>query len=288
MKISKINIKKVKWVINNLRIDYNPFVIILKIIYWECIRISNREIQYIYDDNIKIKLFPNDGVARLTYYFNYHEPEIFKFLNRYLSPGMTFCDIGSNIGLYSLFASKRVGNNGRVFSFEPQEQTYQRIIESIKVNNFKNIHVEQMAIGMKNSYCNILIDDDSAKSHITNDKNNKKVLSKIKMIRFDDFYRYLKNKRIDYIKIDVEGYEYFVLIGMKRLLKKLPPKIIQLELYDRLLIQQKSNKEDVYKLLIKYKYIFKKINSNGRFQNCDLFNLNGDVFAFHESYFSKK
>ena len=49
-----------------------------------------------------------------------------------------FFDVGANIGLFSLHASKRIGTEGRVFSFEPSPETYKRLKKNFEVNDINN------------------------------------------------------------------------------------------------------------------------------------------------------
>lgn len=53
-----------------------------------------------------------------TYFEGSGEPEVQQVLEQHLRAGMTFYDIGANIGLFSLLAARLVGKEGRVVSFE--------------------------------------------------------------------------------------------------------------------------------------------------------------------------
>ena len=61
------------------------------------------------------------------------------YLRSLLKPGDVFVDIGSNIGLWALSASKAVGRSRHVFSLEPNPDTYQKLISNISLNNATNI-----------------------------------------------------------------------------------------------------------------------------------------------------
>ena len=64
------------------------------------------------------------------------EPEDLRMLQRLLQPGQTFVDCGANIGLWSLVAATAVQPNGKVFAFEPNPRTHQRLTQHIEQNRF--------------------------------------------------------------------------------------------------------------------------------------------------------
>lgn len=98
MNFTKIEFSKIKWLIKTEEFKRNPLKVIYRVFKWELLRKFKIRKEFLFDKNLKVYLYPNDGVARLTYYFNYHEPEIFKFLDSFLSKGMNYCDIGAILG----------------------------------------------------------------------------------------------------------------------------------------------------------------------------------------------
>jgi len=130
MNITKFTLKKLNWLFHQPGFKMNSIKTLYRVLSWEIIRKKKKRIPFVFDSNLNIYLYPDDGVARLTYYFGYHEPLIFRFLESFLLKGMTYCDIGANIGLYSIFAAKRIGNDGKVIAFEPQTKTYYRFLEN--------------------------------------------------------------------------------------------------------------------------------------------------------------
>jgi FkbM family methyltransferase len=70
-----------------------------------------------------------------------------KFLQDFLQPGMTVLDIGAHYGLYTLLASKRVGNRGSVIAFEPSPRERKKLHRHIRFNRCSNVRVEPFALG---------------------------------------------------------------------------------------------------------------------------------------------
>ena len=74
------------------------------------------------------------------------EPEVQTALQKYLRPGMTFYDIGANIGFFSLLAARLVGVNGRVVAFEADPEIASRLREHVTRNRDAPISVEEKAV----------------------------------------------------------------------------------------------------------------------------------------------
>ena len=157
------------------------------------------------------------------YYFTFPDYPEFIFLLSYLNKKDVFIDIGSNQGLYTLFVSGIIGS--KTISIEPVQNTYKRLLLNLKLNNLKN--VEPLNIGLSNQI------------GIINMSNNKGELNKIlindddnsEMVTVSTLDQITQNKKnISLLKIDVEGYEKFILEGGINTLKNINLKVILIEL----------------------------------------------------------
>ncbi len=291
MKLTRPTLAKAKWLTRTPAFRTSPIKIILRVIGWEFLRILNKPILSRFDRSLSIRLFPNDGVARLTYYFDYHEPEIFRFLDKYLKPGMTFIDVGANIGAYTLFAGKRVGLEGKVIAFEPQAETFNRMVENIELNELTNIIAKQIAVGETSGKVEIVKDTDTSKSYtrimrstIDQDSHDPNICA-INMISLDNYVCSHKLIKIDYLKIDVEGFELHILKGAKHILEKLIPSIIQVELIDEFQKRCGNSIKMVLNFLSNLGYHFFHLNSvSSRLVSLQTQEQpDGNVFLIHES-----
>jgi len=157
-----------------------------------------------------------------------YEPET------YILRGMKFdqcVDVGAHAGTYSILLSH---NSQRVFAFEPTPHSF-AILRSL---NIENLVVYNLALGDEDREMEICLpavggEIDYALATLRPvgaDEYEKIETQKVRVAKFDDFEREIDFTRIDFVKIDVEGFELKVLLGMARLLElKRPALLIEIE-----------------------------------------------------------
>jgi FkbM family methyltransferase len=190
------------------------------------------------------------GVEKPLYLTGSYEAGTLSIIRKCLRKGDIFIDIGANIGLMSIFASRIVGNEGIVYSFEPVPETFMILKKNIEINNVKNISALDIALSNTNRTYIIYTNPYGGKGSSSFIKplgqsgvKEYKVIAK----RFDEFLatNYIANIRM--IKIDVEGWELYVLKGAKFLLHNYDAPIICVE-YSKLTGDNK-NPIDLYNFI---------------------------------------
>ena len=87
-----------------------------------------------------------DWIQRNMYFGPYEQPQTSCILS-HLRPGMTFVDVGANVGYYSAMASSTVGDAGRVVSYEPNPYSFDRLSGWVQANQARNITPVCVALG---------------------------------------------------------------------------------------------------------------------------------------------
>ena len=177
-----------------------------------------------------------------------------------------FFDIGANIGFYSFFAEKNCNLN-EIYSFEVNSLVYLRLLNNIRINkslvNSYNLGCSNIKKNAKIWYTSFSKSAgtsilDTSDPHYAKYNKKKINLSKCKLIRLDDMYKF-KNRRI-YFKIDVERHEKKVILGAKNLIAN-NKIILQVEIFPEM-------KKKMFNLLKKYNLFFiAKIESDYFFTN---------------------
>ena len=164
----------------------------------------------------------------VVYFYGAYEKEGLFFLRDLVSQRSdpVFLDVGANVGQHSLFMSKYCR---QVHSFEPYEKVRTRVVEKIALNNIDNIAVHGVGLGEREEYLDyyepIGANLGTGSFNPGHASDNNRLLGKLKLVRGDDFLANLKLDRVDLIKIDVEGFEKFVLAGLKETIARYRPLI---------------------------------------------------------------
>lgn len=174
-----------------------------------------------------------------------------------------FLDVGANNGISSL-GFRRLGYENPIYMFEPNNFIYKKFLQKFKSKS--HFKVFNYGLGAKNELKDIFYPfygkvclhyfgssnkkyiKDSIKLTSPNYLDKIKITkSKMKLKKYDTLNF---KKKIDFIKIDVEGHDLFVLKGMKKSIDKFSP-IILVEF-------NTENFNEIYKFLKNYKaFIFK-------------------------------
>ncbi len=160
------------------------------------------------------------GIPEFIITNNGYEEVTLKKIESILKEGNIFFDLGSNIGFYSVLASKFIGENGKVISFEPTPDTRKYLSKNISANKLQNVFVEPMAISDKSGFAYFEVTENSECNSITQNTNTKSETIMIPTISIDEYCLNKNIFSIDLIKMDIEGQEYNALLGMKNINKQ--------------------------------------------------------------------
>lgn len=208
---------------------------------------------------LKIKLY-RDSLLSSYIYKNFETTEI-DFLNEYLEKGDCFVDIGANIGLFSLYASKKIGTNGEVLAFEPAGTTYKRLQENVVLNDMKNIRPFRLGLSEKNEILELNVSSDGHEAWNTFVPSTDNKFSTKERVQVQAFDHFLQEQavdvdRISLIKLDVEGFEINVLKGATNVLSGQNAPAFLVEFTDDNAISAGNCCHELYKFLVRYNYFW--------------------------------
>ena len=193
----------------------------------------------------KLAVIPGDlGISSELLMFKTHEPLTTKLLSREIKKGMTCLDVGSNIGYYALLESKIVETDGRVIAIEPSPQNFQHLKKNLEIQNIKNVDAYNFAASDKNGEVNFLVYKESNGSFTIPDGEETDIpgdIIKVQSKTIDTFLEELSINHVDFVRMDVEGYESHILQGMTNTIKKSKP-IFQIEVHASLLGYEATRK----------------------------------------------
>ncbi|MES2622912.1 MAG: FkbM family methyltransferase [Patescibacteria group bacterium] len=176
------------------------------------------------DISYKIMIDPENGLIDKDIYNNgIWEPEILEILKEHVQENSKCLDIGANIGQHSMCMAA-IAKKGKVYSFEPLPKLVNQINQSIQANNFTNVTVCNFGLSNKNEVKEIYLDNLNIGRTTFDKRDEATSVERAEVKVFDDFWN--ESDRIDFMKMDVEGYEYYALQGMKKNIATYHPKML--------------------------------------------------------------
>ena len=159
-----------------------------------------------------------------------YEPHVTSFLKQHLQQGMTFIDIGANVGFFTLTAATKVGESGKVIAVECNPRNCELIYMSLHRNGFDQVTVYPFAVsetqklmsfswGFSNGFVDELVQDDEDAFIVP-------------AVTLDFLLQ--KESRVDVMKMDIEGSEAKAWQGMQETIAKHHP-VLLMEFFPALL-----------------------------------------------------
>ena len=190
-----------------------------------------------------------------------------RFVESYLEAGMTVLDIGAHHGLYSLLAAKRVGKNGRVRSFEPSPRECKSLKQNLRINRCRNVQVESFALGSSAGRAELfLVEGAEDVCNSLRPPAAEVAVAKVpvEVRSLDEYLEQQRIKKVDFIKLDVEGAELEVLRGASRLLRSAERPVILAEVQDVRTEPWGYRAKEIIRHLESLKYCWYSLAETGR------------------------
>lgn len=209
----------------------------------------------------------NQGIDLAIYLFGCFEPDVKEAYSKLVRPGAVVLDIGANIGAHTLPLAGLVGKNGRVFAFEPTDYAFEKLTKNLAANPqaAQNVSANQIILGGPGTTMPRTIPSSwplnqgqNTKSHPIH-KGSFNPLIGAKLTTLDHWSRQAGIKRLDFIKMDVDGFEVDVLEGGKKTISRFKPTII-MELAPYALREKKRSFWELLYLIKSLSYICRHLD----------------------------
>lgn len=224
------------------------------------------------------------------------EPEI-DLIASVIHPGETAYDVGANFGMYTYPLSKQVGKNGKIIAFEPVPYTFKTLRKVISILGLKNVHTYQLAVASRLDPVTLSIPLQSnghimgGQAYLSNrNDDHGDTLSQVRWqsitsvecesISLDIFQRDIDTSAPAFIKMDIEGAEYFALQGSQQILSRYKPTLL-LEINPWFLEGFRVSLTDLFHNLLSFGYLPYVYEASSR----QLFPLDSRATIIERNYF---
>ena len=177
--------------------------------------ISRYTSEFVEIDGRKMYLDPTDS---LKLSFRRYDDFTENFVKSRIKKNDTIIDLGANIGYWTLFFAQNVGDNGKIFAFEPEPSLFELLKKNVNVNNFLNVITIQKAVSNKTQKTKLFLSH-NPNDHRIYDPSDERKSIEIECIRLDDYFKNF-NGEINFIKSNIQGADFAAILGMPEIIKK--------------------------------------------------------------------
>lgn len=200
---------------------------------WHCLHAlcPSRMVTCRFSGGLKMRFRVDDEIGRQIYTGGGFEYESCLFVQKAVAPGSVAVDLGANIGQFTLLLARAVGPAGRVHAFEPSPREGRILAENVRLNAFRNVVIENLAVGERDGSAELHLGRPSQSGFNALDGIHREDLGsgervRVEVVAFDSYWERKGLPRLDFIKVDVEGSEIRFLEGAERTLRRYRPTML--------------------------------------------------------------
>lgn len=172
-------------------------------------------------NGVRFELDLREVIDSSLYYSGSFEPLAEQVIDGAVRPGMTAIDIGANIGYHTFSLARLVGSTGTVVAVEPTMYAFDKLARNARLNDFFNLRL--MRAGLSNTDHGEI--EARFRSSYRLDGRDEVRTELVRVLTLDTLVRESGLARVDFIKMDVDGFEGKVLTGARWVLERFRPTI---------------------------------------------------------------
>ena len=163
-------------------------------------------------EKMKFRLYPAENYCDRILFGRHQLPEKeeHESLTPFITPGMTFVDVGANVGSYSVFVGEKCGGDVRLLAFEPHPRTYRKLLYNLQANGLVTQDVINCGVGSRSETLKLWSDGGSNIGHtsmLPEGTSKAKVSVDVPVTTLLETCSERNIRAIDLLKIDIEGFE---------------------------------------------------------------------------------
>ncbi|MEX1020138.1 MAG: FkbM family methyltransferase [Litorilinea sp.] len=170
----------------------------------------------------------DQGLSKTLFYRGVHEPIATQWVKEELTPGMTVIDIGANIGYYVLLAASKIGPQGKIYAIEPVASTIAILRKNLELNHLDNVVTECVALSSHAGEATMQVTEKRNWASLAHEnlKSDRAVSAQqgtyetitVPTKTLDRFVEEHEIGSVNFLRMDVEGYETEIIQGASQTL----------------------------------------------------------------------
>jgi FkbM family methyltransferase len=239
---------------------------------WYAAKNGDRQFLVSWDSDLKMNVRLNDQIECQVFWWGFQvgDRAALQALKRNLQSDAVVFDIGANIGTFSLALSRWVAPGGAVHAFEPVPSAYSRLQDNVARNGLTNVHLNQLALSDERGTAAIFVPEQTYSGAIYNPGMSTMFAAdtpgfrkeEIETSTIDDYVAAHDVKRIDAMKLDIEGAELRALKGGVAAIERFRP-VLVMEVNAKALSRAGTSVDELKEWLSELGYEFGIIEPGG-------------------------
>jgi len=203
------------------------------------------------------------GISKALYMHGERELDMVEVVKELCVGAEAILDLGANIGYYSLLM-RRESSSAFILAIEPDPRNFHLL--TLNMGSYNNVQCLNVAAGLEDGTAPMVVSEKSNLNTLVSSELNDDVSTKIvKVMSFDTLLEYFPNQKFDFLRMDIEGFEYEIFLALIDAIDKFQfkPKIL-FEVHTPLYNKKNRNMGVVLeKFCNKYKYKIETLITSG-------------------------
>lgn len=247
-------------------------------------------------DGRRISLAISPGIGEAVYFLGEYEKEITAIVNSLVKDGDVCIDVGANFGWYTTLLRRLCGETGEVHTFEPVPSMLANLKRNYELmGSPRNVFINNSALGdyEGEASINVFSDGPGFSSLSAQGRKDTDTVS-CAMTTLDSYLtRNLRDKHVNFVKVDIEGAELMFLKGAQKLFDQRIPPVMLIEMAAKQSRSFGYAPDDLVKFIaMRAQYDFYAVNEYSgyvkRIEGFDPDDIGANVFCIPKEYYSDR
>ena len=221
---------------------------------WPLRQLTNWTIRKLLPKQVEIHgatvvLNPTDPVVSGALHFGVYEKAETRFFQSACRDGMTFLDVGANLGYYTALAIHAAGPSGKIIALEPDPDSFKYLEQTIAANTAENVQAFPVAASDTAATLPLFISADNRGDNRLYNPRESRPQVEVNAVVTDALLAEKKIDTVDFIKIDVQGYEPKVIAGLRETIARSPKLTLLTEFWPKGIRDAGGDPNDFLKVL---------------------------------------